>query len=149
MPEENKKDEKKAPIFGRPTDSEKQTIKPKKSPYDSALSSFNEQINVLIRTIRILEERYSNLRKKTQITDQNMLDDVKKINTRIKIIDSEFSEIKKEISNINEKISFLFEQVKNVVKKEDVQVLDRYLNIWDPLRFITFEEARKLIEENK
>jgi predicted RNase H-like nuclease (RuvC/YqgF family) len=121
----------------------------RKSPYDDALSSFNEQVNTLIRTIRILEERYSNLRKKTQITDQNMIEDVKRISTNIKLLDSEISEMKKQFIEVDEKISILFDQLKSSVNKEDLEVLDRYLNMWNPMSFVTFEEAKRIIKENK
>ena len=146
MDETNKKEEEEPKGF---IETEETKPKQKKSPYDAAVSSFNEQINALIRTIRILEERYSNLRKKTQLTDQNMLDDVKKISTEIKIINSDIEEIRKQLLEVNEKISLLFEQIQNSVKKEDLALLDRYLNLWSPLRFVTFDEAKKIIEDNK
>ena len=147
MEEDTKKDVNPSSLFG--ASGQKATPQPKKSPYDSAFSSFNEQINMLIRTIRILEERYSNLRKKTQITDQNMIEDVKKMSTEIKLVDSELSEMKKQLFDVNEKISVLFEQLKGGVKKEDINVLSRYLDLWNPMRFVTFEEAKKIIKENK
>ncbi len=146
MDETNKKEEEEPKGL---IETEETKAKQKKSPYDAAVSSFNEQINALVRTIRILEERYSNLRKKTQLTDQNMLDDVKKISTEIKIINSDIEEIRKQLLEVNEKISLLFEQIQNSVKKEDLALLDRYLNLWSPLRFVTFDEAKKIIEDNK
>ncbi len=131
---------------------ETQEEKPKprrKNPYDSAVSSFNEQVNTLVRTIRLLEERYSNLRKKTQVTDQNMLEDVKNINTELKLIDSDINEMKQQFLEVNEKISLLSDQIKKSVKKEDLSLLDKYLNLWSPLKFITVDEAKKIIEDNK
>ena len=145
MPNDIKKEEKS--IFG--TSEQKIAAQPRKSPYDSALSSFNEQINTLIRSIRVSEERYSNLRKKTQITDQNMIEDVKKISTGIKLVDSELSDMKKQLLDVNEKISLIFEQLKGSVKKEEIKVLSKYIDIWDPMRFVTFDEAKKIIKENK
>ena len=35
------------------------------------------------------------------------------------------------------------------VKKEDIKVLSKYLDIWNPMRFVTFDEAKKIIKENK
>jgi len=144
MEENNKKEEPKK-LF----ETEEAKPKERKSPYDAAVSSFNEQINALIRTIRILEERYSNLRKKTQLTDQNMLDDAKKITTDIKLISSDITEMKKQFLEVNEKINLLSEQIKNSVKKEDLDLLSKYLNLWSPLRFVTIDEAKKIIEDNK
>ncbi len=146
MPEEDKKEEKEPKGF---IEREEPQLKERKSPYDAAVSSFNEQMNALVRTIRLLEERYSNLRKKTQITDQNMLEDVKKITTDIKLINSDINEIKKQLLEVNEKINLLFEQIKSSVKKEDLDLLEKYLNLWSPLKFVTIDEAKRIIEENK
>ena len=143
---EKEENEHRKGLFG--PDGEKPVVK-KKSPYDAAVSSFNEEINTLIRTIRLLEERYSNLRKKTQVTDQNMLEDVKKINTNIKVLNSDLSEMKSQFMEVNEKIILLTEQIKSSVKKEDLALLDKYLNLWSPLSFVTMDEAKKIIEENK
>ena len=148
MEETNKKEEEGSKEPGV-ISTEEPKLKQRKSPYDAVVSSFNEQINALVRTVRISEERYSNLRKKTQLTDQNMLEDVKKISTEIKIINSDIDEMRKQLLEVNEKLGLLFEQIKNSVKKEDLDLLDRYLNLWSPLRFVTFDEAKKIIEDNK
>ena len=47
---------------------------------DTVLVNFNNQINDVSRRLRILEERYTNIRRKGQVVEQNMLSENKKVN---------------------------------------------------------------------
>ncbi|MBN2422394.1 hypothetical protein JXB41_04140 [Candidatus Woesearchaeota archaeon] len=104
-------------------------------------------INEIMRRLRILEERYSNLRKKNQLTDQNMLEDTKKLSDTIKVIQSTINELKKEVLEVNSKIKMLSEEVSQSVEKRDFKLLSKYLDFWQPLDFIRKGEAKLIIED--
>jgi len=137
----------------KPPDAQKPAeIKPeqkKPTKYDPMFSSLNEQINNLTRRIRILEERYSNLRKKTQVTDQNMIEDVKNLSTDIKLLNQDITELKKQMLDFNEKTNLLINEIKQSVKKHEFMLLDKYINLWEPMKFLTFDDAVKLIKDYK
>jgi hypothetical protein len=48
-------------------------------PSSADLAEISSNVNNVSRRLRILEERYSSLRKKTQLTDQNILNSNKEI----------------------------------------------------------------------
>lgn len=121
----------------------------KSTKYDPMFSGLNEQINNLTRRIRILEERYSNVRKKTQVTDQNMIEDVKSLSTDIKLINQDVSELKKQMSDFNEKTAILLDEIKQSVKKHEFMEFEKYINLWEPMNFLTYEQAVKLIKDYK
>jgi len=121
----------------------------KSTKYDPMFSGLNEQINNLTRRIRILEERYSNVRKKTQVTDQNMIEDVKSLSTDIKLINQDVSELKKQMSDFNEKTVILLDEIKQSVKKHEFMEFEKYINLWEPMNFLTYEQAVKLIKDYK
>jgi len=110
-------------------------------------SPVTKQMDELMRRLRLLEERYSGLRKKTQFTEQNMLKDAKELFAEIKVIHESISELKSDLSIINEKMIKLRQEVKSSVKKTDFNVLAKYIDYWQPLNYITKEEAEKLIKE--
>jgi len=108
-----------------------------------------KEMDEIMRRIRLLEERYSGIRKKSQFTEQNMLKDTKDIFEEINLLNSSLSDIKGEVSEINEKIQKLSEEMHESVKKTEFNVLAKYLDFWQPLNFLTREEAKKLINEQK
>ena len=105
------------------------------------------ELNNINRRLRILEERYSNLRRKTQVTDQNMLNANKKIMVEIQTAHSEADEFKRNISDMKEKLKIMIRELKECAKHQDVLVLQKYINLWEPINFITREAANKMIRD--
>jgi len=104
-------------------------------------------INDIMRRLRILEERYSNLRKKNQLTDQNMIDDAKRMNDEIRVMQHTISELKKDVQEVNSKIKLLTEEMGQSVTKSEMNLLAKYLEFWEPMEFIRKEEAQKIIQD--
>jgi len=122
--------------------------KPQPKPQEPIIpTALTLQIDELMRRLRLLEERYSGLRKKTQFTEQNMLKDAKELFSEIKVLHETITELKSELSELNEKLTKLNQEVNQAVKKTDFNVLAKYIEFWQPLNYITKEEAEKLIRE--
>ncbi len=111
------------------------------------IAEMSSILNTLTRGSRILEERYDNLRKKTQMIEQNILTENKKIYAEIKTFEMELTELKREIADINEKITMIISELKDSAKKEDMNVVEKYISMWEPLNFITRQEAERMINE--
>ncbi|NOZ80590.1 MAG: hypothetical protein GXP63_02860 [DPANN group archaeon] len=97
--------------------------------------------------IRIIEERYDNLRRKTQVTDQNMLMNHRKALNETKILHDNVTEIKREIMEIKDKIRMIIKDLNDSARKEDILVLQKYINLWEPVNFVTRNEVKTLIHE--
>lgn len=104
-----------------------------------------KEISTLSRKTRLNEERNMNLRKKLQMIEHNLLANQKKVITEFKYLNQEITNLKKEISDIKTKISTFAHELSEVAKKEDVAVLERYINIWEPVNFVTRKEVERLI----
>lgn len=109
------------------------------------ITQLNTDMSSLSRRIRMLEERYYNLRKKTQLTDQNMLEDNKKITTHMDYFKTSIKEVKKKVADITEKLSMFDEEMKDTAKKRDITLINKYLEFWEPMVFLTEKDAIKLI----
>lgn len=112
---------------------------------DSNITFLTEQLNTQNRRLRILEERYISLRRNSQVTDQNMLTNYKRVYADIKSASANISELKKKILDIDEKIGIIQSELSVCVKKEDITVLDRYISLWNPSMFLTRTEAENII----
>ena len=76
-----------------------------------------------------------------------MLEDSKRISDEIKVIQTTIVELKKEVSEVNHKIKMLCEEITQSVPKNDLKLLSKYLDFWQPLDFIRKQEAKKIIED--
>ena len=119
----------------------------KKGPVQPDMSAFTEDIGNLGRRLRILEESITNLRRALQVTERNMLGKNKVFATEIRTLTSDIGDIKKEISEIKEKIVDLVNELKESAKREEVKVLEKYINFWNPVKFVTQNEVEALVKE--
>ena len=111
------------------------------------MSAFQGDISNLSRRLRILEEGFTNLRRALHVTEQNMLDKHKLFATEIKTIMSDIGDIKKEIYDMKEKMIEIAREFETTAKREDVKVLDRYINLWNPVKFVTQKEVQDIVKE--
>jgi vacuolar-type H+-ATPase subunit I/STV1 len=110
-----------------------------------SVSDLAGELNNLGRRMMVLEERYTNLRKKTDVTDQNMLSQNKKVMTEIHTVHEEIDELKKELNGLIEKMKIIVRELKECAKHEEVEVLQKYINLWQPINFVTREVVLKLV----
>jgi IS1 family transposase len=118
-----------------------------KAQPENALTTLSNELNSVSRRLRMLEEHYTNLRRKTQLMDQNMLNRVKKFSTDFKTINSEISELRQMLADINNKILLIIRELRLCAKKEEVNVLQKYVSMWEPVNFITRKEVEDIIKD--
>jgi hypothetical protein len=106
-----------------------------------------EQVNSAVRRLRMLEERYSNLTSKNQLTDQNMLMHNKKIGTDLKAINMELTEMKAEMAKIKETTTLIIADLRDCARKDDIEVLEKYLKLWEPVRFVTASQVERIVRD--
>lgn len=111
------------------------------------ITDLSNQINNLSRRLKMLEERYTNMRNNMQLTDQNMLDFNKEVNRTMKVVHSDLLDFKREFEDLKEKVKLIVKELKDTAKSEDVELLEKYINIWEPMNFVTRKEIEKIIED--
>ncbi|MBI2208662.1 hypothetical protein HYU50_04150 [Candidatus Woesearchaeota archaeon] len=116
-------------------------------PLQPDMGSFSDDIGNLSRRLRVLEESFTNLRRVLQVTEQNMLDKNRMFTTEIRTIASDISDMKKEINDIKEKIIELVKELQASAKREEVKVLEKYINLWNPVKFVTQNEVEQIVKE--
>ena len=112
-----------------------------------ALTDLSNQINNLSRRLRILEERYTNLRKNTQLTDQNILKISKDFQREISAATSDATDLRRDFLDLKDKVRLIVKELVECAKTEEVKVLERYINMWDPVKFITKNDVERIVED--
>ena len=129
---------KKAGLFGG---------KPEKSHEGPSVAYISDEMMNLSTRLKVLEERTSNMKKKDQIIEQNMLSHRKKDSEEIEILKEEIDEMRRTITEIENKIIMLIKELRLSAKKEDVTVLKRYFELWEPVNFVTQNQVENIVKE--
>jgi hypothetical protein len=130
-----------------PEPARKGLFAPKAAPPMPEVSGMTEQITAMAARVRIGEERFSELRKKMLVVEQNMLSNHKKAMTEVKSLQSDIMEMKRTIQAVEDKIITIIKELRLMARKEDVDVMKRYLELWDPVKFVTHDQVEKIIDE--
>ncbi len=121
----------------------------KKEEGGSDFSSLANLISDLDRRLRTLEERYSNLRKKIQLSDQSVIENERTFLKEIRGVNEEVLELKRTMNDFSEKILAFGAEMQGTAKKQDVKVIEKYLLFWSPQNFVTRNELREYLRANK
>jgi len=113
------------------------------------LEQVKRYINDVASHLSVLEERYSNLRKKLQLIEKNLIDGQKDSKADLKAMRLTITEMNHKVNDVRDKISAMAGELTGVVKKEEFQILNKYMDFWEPMQFISREEAKQLIKDAK
>jgi len=93
---------------------------------------------------------------------QKILDDVKKeeqqnrqeirqmqqrLEKRENMFDQKLMDLEKEITLIKRRMVEMAADLKNFARREEVDTLKKYLEVWNPVNFATHQEVKEIIEE--
>lgn len=104
-----------------------------------AAASHTTDVDTL-RHLRVLEERFMNLRRKAQLTDDKLLAAEQKLNTEIKQVNQELSDMRRQLADVRENVTLLQAEMGHAAKVHEVKALEKYLGYWEPLQFVTKDE---------
>ena len=101
------------------------------------ISGIMNDVNSLSRRLRLVEEGSSNIRNMLQITEENVISKNRTLDTEVKTLTSDINDIRKEIHDMKDKIFMIMRELQTAAKKEDVKLLEKYVNLWNPVKFVT------------
>jgi predicted RNase H-like nuclease (RuvC/YqgF family) len=119
----------------------------KQRGHDEEFLSISRSVSELMSRLRLLEERYSNLRREHQTTSHNMIENHQTISRLIRKFNDEVITIKREFQDVKEQITSMQGELVDVAKARDLKVVSRYIDFWEPVMFITRQEAQKMIDD--
>jgi len=106
----------------------------------------SQVLSDIVNRIRSLEAKYNILGERLLIVNQNMISQFKKDTTEVKALNAELKEIRTELFKTKETMKDLMKGMQFFATKEDIKVLEKYINLWNPLKFITQEDLEKAIQ---
>jgi hypothetical protein len=116
-------------------------------PAGPSMGFISQEISNLSTRLRVLEERSSNIRKKHQLVEQNMLSHRKRFTEEADLLKEEIDEIKRTIREVETKIIMIIKELRLSSKKEDVDIIKKYVEMWEPVNFVTQNQVEKIVRE--
>ena len=106
-----------------------------------------------VRRSRVIEERTHAIERRVNLIEKSQIERWREFSGEIRSLNQDISDLKKSIFTLNEKIQLIVSEMQHFSTKEDLQVIKKYLDYWEPLKFITQSQAerlfRDLMEEKK
>jgi hypothetical protein len=103
-------------------------------------------LNEMANRIRVLEAKQATFAEKLLMVNQNMLDEYKKVMKDIKIARDEVTETKNEIGKVKGVVKHFSDEAAKFAKQDDVKVLQKYVQFWNPMKFVTDKEVEILVK---
>ncbi|MBI2652734.1 hypothetical protein HYX00_04685 [Candidatus Woesearchaeota archaeon] len=110
-------------------------------------SGITSDVSTLSRRLRLLEEGFTNLRRFFQVTEENVIAKNKHFSAEIKTLTYDINEVRKEIQELKDKLLLVIRELQSVARKEEVKVLEKYINLWNPIKFVSQNEVEQIINE--
>ena len=104
------------------------------------------QLSAASRRLRVLEERYNNLHKKNQLTDQTVLNITKEFSKELKAVSAEMLDMKRDMEDLKDKFRLAIKELQECAKLEDVQLIKKYFDLFDFVKFATHHDVEKIVE---
>ena len=111
------------------------------------VSGMSSDINTLGRRLRLLEEGFTNLRRFFHVTEENSIAKNKHYSAELKTVASDIVEVRKELQELRDKMLLVIKELQSAARKEEVKVLEKYINLWNPVKFVTQNEVEQIINE--
>ncbi len=130
----------------KPKGPPKQGMPKLKKPIQS--NDLTEEVNSMSRKVKLLEDRTSNLHKKTTLSEQNLISYNKRLTTEIKTMNTEMLDLRRMIDELDSKLLLIIKELKLCAKRDEVELVKRYVNLWEPINFVTKREVERIVEDS-
>jgi hypothetical protein len=97
--------------------------------------------------IRDLEERHNLLKEKVLLLGQSFLKGGDRMSKEMALVKSDIRDLKTEVERIKDGIQHIIGETSDFARKEELSVLEKYMKIWEPLKFVKEEDVKRMIDE--
>ncbi len=111
------------------------------------VTGLTEQFNGLAARLRVSEERFNELRKRLHFIEQNMILNHKKAISELKTSNSEVDELRHKLEDVEDRVITIIKELRLTARKSDINVMKRYIELWNPVKFVSADFAEKIARE--
>ncbi len=101
----------------------------------------------IVKRIKYIEEKLDALNQKVYAFERDYQRDLNEINEKLNKVNEELSFLKKELNELRKRIDALIIRLKFFATKDEVKMIQRYLEYFTPLGFVTENELKRVLEK--
>ena len=105
------------------------------------------KINSLSTRITLIEETINRLDERMSLIEQRILKLGKETKIEIKTNSEEIKDINIETEKMKDDLNLIIDDLKGSARKEDIEILKKYIQMWEPMQFLTRKEFKEKIKE--
>lgn len=131
-------------IFSNSDDKKKE-----ESDFKEKVDTHSKALLDVIQRQKDLESNLDLTNEKLELLDHNSIKNIKDVKNDMKDLRSDLMELKAELQEIKTFNAKVIKQMKITASKDEVTKLERYIDLWNPMNFVTREELEKSHDEYK
>ena len=121
--------------------------KEKGGDVSSKIDTHSKTLINIIQRQKDIESSLEHIHEKIEMVDHNTVKDFKKVFSEVKHLKNDLMDLKGEFKKIRDFQERTSKQLKLLSPKDDVKKLEKYIDLWDPMDFVTREEMKQSQKE--
>ena len=123
-------------------------VKPNEE-FQEKVDTHTKTILSIIQRQKDLESNMQSIMEKLEMLDHNHIKTSKVTHVDIKSLREDIKEVKSELSSIKEFNDKISKQIRLMTTKDEVAKLEKYIDLWNPMEFVTRQELDNYSEKVK
>jgi len=105
-----------------------------------------EQISDIASRLKLAEQRVDNLRSHLELVDSSLIEKHKAAISEIRDMQDGMRALRADMDMLKDLTERLGKRMEALASREEVKVLQRYVEMWQPLQFVTRAEVKTLVQ---
>ena len=114
------------------------------TPPTAQVSVVNQQLYLWVKG---LETKVNNLLQEVGVLKDDLLEKNDQLRKEVKVLTDDFFEMKHAQTKTLQKMDIIIKELKQTAGSEEVQVLKKYVDLWNPLHFATQQDVARIVEQ--
>ena len=107
----------------------------------------SEDLAILARRLRLLEERYSRVEKNLRSIEDNMNNISRDFNRIVVRIKSDVESSTAQIEQMQDRMLAFIKELDLLAQREDVEVIKKFLKYWQPIKFVQTTQVERIVKD--
>lgn len=135
-----------SPLFSQPATAAPPAARKLPPELEELKSKLEEQTGDIASRLRVVEQRIDNLRSHLELIDSSLIEKHKAVISDIRDGQDSMRTLRADIDFVKELAGRLAKRLEDLASREEVKVLQRYVELWQPLQFVTRSEVKTLVQ---
>lgn len=140
-------DEEFPPFGGPPVGFETTPVPEKKAEIPAAPAERSDQSNALLGRIRDLERRFADLQELMKFHEEESRKNINRLWTKLKEAEERVIGLSHSFAEVEQQSHLMVNELRLTAKREDYEVLKRYIEYIKPVKFVTVDQVERLVKD--